>query len=214
MTPTPTHPTHSPIFAHSITLAGALWPARDAAHVEWLRRAALAVFGCALLTISAKVQIPFWPVPFTMQTMIVLLAGMALGWRLGAATVALYLAQGAMGFPVFAQGGGIAYFAGPTGGYLLGFLAAAALTGWLAERGWGRSALSAVAAMLAGTAVIFACGLAWLSYLIGAEKAIVGGLVPFLTSEGLKIVIAAILMPACWRFAGIHGRGEKDKSPS
>ena len=193
---------------NSITLAGALWPARDAAGNEWLRRAALAVFGSAALTISAKVQIPFWPVPFTMQTMIVLLAGMALGWRLGAATVALYLAQGALGLPVFAKGGGLAYFAGPTGGYLLGFLAAAALTGWLAERGWGRSAASTFAAMLAGTAVIFACGLSWLAYLIGAEKALAGGLVPFLTSEGLKIIIAAILMPMCWRLAGIHGRGE------
>ena len=106
---------------HSITLAGALWPAQDAARAEWLRRAALAVFGGVALTVSAKVQIPFWPVPFTMQTMIVLLVGMALGWRLGAATVALYLAQGAMGLPVFAQGGGVAYYAGPTGGYLLGF---------------------------------------------------------------------------------------------
>ena len=193
---------------NSITLAGALWPARDAAGSEWARRAALAVFGGAALTVSAKVQIPFWPVPFTMQTMIVLLAGMALGWRLGAATVALYLAQGALGLPVFAKGGGLAYFAGPTGGYLLGFLAAAALTGWLAERGWGRSAASTFAAMLAGTAVIFACGLSWLAHLIGAEKAIAGGLVPFLTSEGLKIVIAAILMPMCWRLAGIHGREE------
>ena len=193
---------------HSITLAGALWPAQDAARAEWLRRTALAVFGSVALTVSAKIQIPFWPVPFTMQTMIVLLVGMALGWRLGAATVALYLAQGAMGLPVFAQGGGIAYFAGPTGGYLLGFLAAAALIGWLAERGWGRSVMSTVAAMLAGTAVIFACGLSWLAYLIGVEKAILGGLVPFLASAALKIVIAAILMPICWRFAGVHGRGK------
>ena len=199
---------------NSITLAGALWPARDAARAEWLRRAALAVFGCAALTLSAKIQIPFWPVPFTLQTMIVLLAGMALGWRLGAATVALYLAQGALGAPVFAQGGGIAYFAGPTGGYLVGFLAAAALTGRLAEIGWGRTVVSTVAAMLAGTAIIFACGLAWLSYLIGVEKAILGGLVPFLASEGLKIVIAAILMPVCWRFAGIHGRDGKDGESS
>ena len=187
-----------------MTLAGALWPARDAAQSEWLRRAILVVFGGAALTVSAKVQIPFWPVPFTMQTMIVLLAGMALGLRLGLATVGLYLAQGALGFPVFAAGGGIAYFAGPTGGYLMGFLASAALTGWLAERGWGRSALSTLGAMLAGTAVIFACGLSWLSYLIGWEKAVAGGLLPFLSSEALKIVIAAILMPACWRFAGIH----------
>ena len=191
---------------NSITLAGALWPARDAARSEWLRRAALVVFGSAALTVSAKIQVPFWPVPFTMQTLVVLLAGMALGWRLGAATVALYLAQGALGLPVFAKGGGLAYFAGPTGGYLLGFLAAAALTGWLAERGWGKSMASTFAAMLAGTAVIYACGLSWLAYLIGAEKAVAGGLVPFLISDGLKMIIAAILMPACWRLAGIYGR--------
>lgn len=193
---------------NSMTLAGALWPARDAARAEWLRRAALAVFASAALTVSAKIQIPFWPVPFTMQTMIVLLTGMALGWRLGAASVALYLAQGALGFPVFAAGGGLAYFAGPTGGYLLGFLAAAALTGWLAERGWGKSPATTLGAMLAGTVVIFAAGLAWLANLVGWEKAVAGGLLPFLSSEALKIIIAAILMPVCWRWAGVHGRKE------
>ena len=194
---------------NSIPLAGALWPARDIASAEWLRRAALAVGGAAALTLSAKIQIPFWPVPFTMQTMVVLVIGMAFGLRLGAATVALYLAQGALGLPVFAAGGGLAYFAGPTGGYLAGFLAAAALTGRMAERGWGKSPASTVAAMLAGTAVIFACGLAWLANLIGAEKAVAAGLLPFLTSEALKIVIAAILMPVCWRFVNTGGRGGK-----
>lgn len=191
---------------HSITLAGALWPAQNATQAQWLRRAALAIFGSLALTLSAKMQIPFWPVPFTLQTLVVLLVGMTLGWRLGAATVALYLGQGAMGLPVFASGGGIAYFAGPTGGYLIGFFAAALLMGWMAERGWGRSVLSTIGAMLAGTAVIFACGLFWLAYLIGVEQAVMAGLLPFVSSETLKIIIAAILMPACWRFAGRPGR--------
>ena len=191
---------------HSMTLAGALWPARNTAQAEWLRLAVLAVFGSAALAVSAKMQIPFWPVPFTLQTLVVLLVGMTFGPRLGAATVALYLGQGAAGLPVFATGGGLAYFAGPTGGYLIGFLVAALLMGWMAERGWGRSVLSTVGAMLAGTAVIFACGVSWLAYLIGPEQAVAAGLVPFLASAILKIIIAAILMPACWRFAGRPGR--------
>lgn len=187
---------------HSKTLADALWPAQNAAQAEWLRCVVLAVFGSAALTLSAKLQIPFWPVPFTLQTLVVMLVGMTFGWRLGAATVALYLGQGAIGLPVFASGGGIAYFAGYTGGYLIGFLLAAMLMGWLAERGWGRTVLSTVGAMLAGTVVIFACGVPWLAYLIGVEKAIADGLTPFLANAVLKIAIAAILMPACWRFAG------------
>jgi biotin transport system substrate-specific component len=96
----------------------------------------LAVIGSILLTISAKIQVPFWPVPMTMQTLVVLVLGVAYGWRLAGATVLLYLAQGALSLPVFAGGGGLAYMSGPTGGYLVGFLLAAVAVGWLAERGW------------------------------------------------------------------------------
>ena len=119
-----------------ITFADLLWPARGASRP--LRALLLALLGSALLTISAKLEVPFYPVPMTMQTLVVLLLGMAYGARLGAATVLLYLAEGAVGLPVFAgtpeRGIGIAYMMGPTGGYLVGFVLSAAITGWLTER--------------------------------------------------------------------------------
>ena len=106
------------------------------------RNLMLAVGGSLLLWASARLQVPFYPVPMTMQTFVVLMIGAAYGWRLGAATVALYLLQGALGMPVFAgtpeKGIGLAYMAGPTGGYLVGYVAAAAVTGALAGRGWAR----------------------------------------------------------------------------
>jgi biotin transport system substrate-specific component len=134
-----------------------------------------------------------------MQTFVVLVLGMAYGWRLAGATVLLYLAQGAIGLPVFAAGGGIAYFAGPTAGYLVGFLLAAVAVGWLAEHGWDRSPLRTLAAMLIGTAIIFACGIAWLSTLIGLPQAIGAGLVPFLLGEAVKVALATAILPFAWR---------------
>jgi biotin transport system substrate-specific component len=165
-----------------------------------VRTIVLALIGTVLLTLSAKIQVPFWPVPMTMQTFVVLVLGMAYGWRLAGATVLLYLAQGAIGLPVFAAGGGIAYFAGPTAGYLVGFLLAAVAVGWLAEHGWDRSPLRTLAAMLIGTAIIFACGIAWLGTLIGLPQAIGAGLVPFLLGEAVKIALATAILPFAWRF--------------
>ena len=182
--------------AHA-TLADVLWS--PAAGSTAVRAIVLAVIGSLLLTISAKIQVPFWPVPMTMQTFVVLVLGVAYGWRLAGATVLLYLAQGALGLPVFAGGGGLAYMAGPTGGYLAGFLLAAVAVGWLAERGWARSAPSTLAAMLIGTAIIFGCGIAWLATLIGLSQAISAGLVPFLLSEAVKIALATALVPSAWR---------------
>jgi biotin transport system substrate-specific component len=183
--------------AHHPTLAEAVWsPATGSNQV---RAVVLALIGTALLAISAKIQVPFWPVPMTMQTFAVLVLGMAYGWRLAGASVLFYLAQGAIGLPVFAAGGGIAYFAGPTGGYLLGFLLAAVAVGWLAEHGWDRSPLRTLAAMLIGTAVIFALGLAWLATLIGLPQAIGVGLVPFLPGEAVKIALATAILPFAWR---------------
>jgi biotin transport system substrate-specific component len=182
--------------AHA-TLADVLWS--PAAGSTAVRAIVLAVIGSLLLTISAKIQVPFWPVPMTMQTFVVLVLGVAYGWRLAGATVLLYLAQGALGLPVFAGGGGIAYMAGPTGGYLAGFLLAAVAVGWLAERGWARSAPSTLAAMLIGTAIIFGCGIAWLATLIGLPQAVSAGLVPFLLSEAVKIALATALVPFAWR---------------
>jgi biotin transport system substrate-specific component len=179
------------------TLADAVWSPMAGSLA--VRAIALALIGTALLTVSAKIQVPFWPVPMTMQTFVVLVLGMAYGWRLAGATVLLYLAQGAIGLPVFAGGGGIAYMAGPTGGYLAGFLLAAVAVGWLAEDGWDRSVPRTLAAMLIGTGIIFACGLAWLSTLIGLPQAISAGLVPFLLGEAVKVALATAILPFAWR---------------
>jgi biotin transport system substrate-specific component len=179
------------------TLADAVWSPMAGSLA--VRATALALIGTALLTVSAKIQVPFWPVPMTMQTFVVLVLGMAYGSRLAGATVLLYLAQGAIGLPVFAGGGGIAYMAGPTGGYLAGFLLAAVAVGWLAEHGWDRSVPRTLAAMLIGTGIIFACGLAWLSTLIGLPQAFSAGLVPFLLGEAVKVALATAILPFAWR---------------
>ena len=186
------------------TLAATLWPAEGMSKA--LRAILLALVGSALLTVSAKIQVPFWPVPMTMQTFAVLVIGMAYGWRLGAATVLLYLVQGAAGLPVFAGGGGAAYMAGTTGGYLAGFLVAAALVGVLAERGWDRSVGATLLAMAMGTAIIFLLGVAWLTGLIGLEKAIAGGLTPFIAGAAFKIALAAAVLPLAWRLLGRNRR--------
>ena len=132
----------------------------------------LAFAGSVLLAVSAKVQIPFWPVPMTMQTFVVLVIGMAYGARLGAATVGLYLAQGAIGLPVFATGSGLGYMVGPTGGYLAGFLMASYAIGYLASLGWDRSMAKTLAAMLVCTLLIFTPGILWLSSFIGDFKSL------------------------------------------
>ncbi|MCA3564146.1 MAG: biotin transporter BioY [Methylocystis sp.] len=130
-----------------------------------LRQAILAVAGVALLTLSAKVQVPFYPVPMTLQTLVVLLIGAAYGWRLGAVTVGLYLLQGLAGLPVFANSwlAGPAYFLGPTAGFLVAFMASAAITGYAVEKGAARSLPLLAAAMLLAQAVVFAVGALWLA---------------------------------------------------
>lgn len=182
------------------TLIGALWPTTDSAA---LRAALLAIVGSGLIALSAQVQVPLKPVPITMQTFAVLVIGMTYGWRLGAATVALYLAEGAAGLPVFAGGaGGLAVLFGTTGGYLFGFILAAAITGVLAERGWDRNVATAALAMLAGNAAIYLPGLAVLGALIGLGKAIEFGLLPFLLGDVLKLLLAAGLLPVAWKLIG------------
>lgn len=190
------------------TLASALWPTgaarpdMPAPGMAIVRAAILVVAGAGLLWISAKVKVPMIPVPMTMQTFVVLTLGAMLGARLGAATVALYLAQGALGLPVFAdtpeRGLGLAYMTGPTGGYLLGFLVAAALMGWLAERGLGRSVPRLLAAMMLGHAVIFAFGWAWLAGYVGPIKAWTLGVEPFALATLVKSALGAALVPAVW----------------
>lgn len=158
----------------------------------------LLVVGVAALWVSAKVKVPFYPVDMTMQTMVVLLIGAAYGWRLAGATLALYLAQGAIGMPVFTgtpeKGLGIAYLAGPTGGYLFGFLLAAVFTGWSLERIGTRNLFAVGGVMLAAVALIFLCGLFWLGTLFGWDKPILAwGLYPFFLGDLLKVALAASL---------------------
>ena len=154
--------------------------------------------GIALLTASAHIKIPFYPVPLTMQTLIVLGIGMTYGVRLGGVTLLGYLAAGFIGLPVFAGGAGMAYMMGPTGGYLAGFFAAAVVLGALAERGWTRSWATAAAAMLMGNVIIYLLGVGWLTSLIGLEKAVQFGLLPFLYGDALKLIIAALGVPYLW----------------
>ena len=167
---------------------------------EHAAKAFLVVVGSLLLAFSAQFKIPLYPVPVTGQTLLVLLIGMAYGPRLGAATVAAYLLQGAVGLPVFAGGAfGLATLFGMTGGYLFGFVAAAFAMGWLAQRGMGRTVISTVLAMFAGNIVIYLCGVTWLATFIGANKALAAGLLPFLYGDAVKLVVAAGLMPVAWR---------------
>jgi len=164
----------------------------------------LAVVGTLLLTIAAKIQVPFYPVPMTMQTFVVLTLGMAYGWRLGGATLLLYLAEGAVGLPVFAgtpeKGIGIVYMLGGTGGYLVGFVLAAAVCGWLAERGWDRNVATTALAMLAGNVLIYVPGLLWLGILYGWDKPILEwGLTPFILGDLTKLALASAVLPFAWK---------------
>ena len=154
--------------------------------------------GLALLTISAHIKIPFYPVPLTMQTLIVLGIGMTYGARLGGITLLGYLGAGLIGLPVFAGGAGMVYMMGPTGGYLVGFFSAAVVLGALAERGWTRNWATAAAAMLIGNAIIYLLGVGWLTSLIGWDKAVQFGLLPFLYGDALKLIIAALGVPYLW----------------
>jgi len=189
------------------TLIDRIWP--DGRISKGLRSIILAVIGSALLWLSAKIQVPFWPVPMTMQTFVVLTLGMAYGWRLGAATVTLYLVEGAAGLPVFAgtpeKGIGLAYMLGGTGGYLVGFVLAAAVCGYLAERGWDRRVVTTALAMLIGNALIYIPGLVWLGSLFGWDKPIVEwGLTPFILGDLVKLALAAAILPLVWKTLRRH----------
>ena len=192
-----------------MTLVQTVWPSASPA----ARNAILAIAGTLLLAISAKVHIPFWPVPLTMQTFVVLVLGMAYGWKLGAATMLLYLAEGALGLPVFAgtpeRGIGVSYMVGPTGGYLAGFLAGAVLCGWLAERGWDRSWWRTAIAMTAGHLLILLLGFLWLATIVGAAKAYAVGVAPFYAATAAKTALAVLALPLAWKLLN-----EPGKSPS
>lgn len=172
-------------------------------------RTASVLFITVLTIVAAQVSIPlpFTPVPFTLQPMIVLLGAAALGPRLGLSSQILYLAAGIAGLPVFAASPvlpqGVARLLGPTGGYLMSYPFAAFVTGYLAERGLDRRYLTSAVAMGAGLVVIFAFGVAWLAWglpHVGLSAATASGLVPFLPADLVKVLVAAAVLPAAWRF--------------
>ncbi|MGL4965098.1 MAG: biotin transporter BioY [Inquilinus sp.] len=160
-----------------------------------LRSAVLVVLGTALMALSAKIQVPFYPVPMTLQSGVVLLIGGAYGWRLGGLTMLAYIAEGFAGLPVFAGPvAGPAYLAGPTAGYLVGFVVSAALMGLAVERGWTRSLVGMAVAITVASLIPFVTGVAWLAVLIGPAAAISGGLVPFIPAAILKGALAGALL--------------------
>ena len=166
-------------------------------------KAALIIGGSLLLWLSAKVQVPFWPVPMTLQVMALFAIAATFGLRLGLATVALYVLEGALGLPVFAntpeRGIGLAYMMGPTGGYILGFLLMAAVVGWLADRGWSRHALKLFIAGLIGLALVYLPGLAWLAQFVGMDKVLTFGFWPFILGDLVKLAVVALAVPAAWK---------------
>jgi biotin transport system substrate-specific component len=189
-------------------LAAVLWPRRADGWSGVLRALILIVLGTALLTLSAKVNLPLPYVPMTLQTLVVLVIGAAYGWRLGSATVIAYLAEGAIGFPVFAgPAGGLAPLLGPTGGYLLGFVAAAFVTGWLSERGWDRSVPRLFVAMGFGHVLILAAGFVWLAFgmKLGVDKAWLVGIAPFMAASLIKNALGATLVPTIRRMLDRRG---------
>jgi len=160
----------------------------------------LAFTGSILLWVSAKTQVPFFPVPMTLQTLAIMLIAATCGFRLGLAIIGLYMIEGMLGLPIFSgtpdRGIGIAYMMGPTAGYLVGFVVATGLVGWFSERGAAQSALKLFAVMFVATALILALGFAWLATFIGAEAAFSAGVAPFMLGELFKVSIAAMLVPA------------------
>lgn len=171
----------------------------ESGNARLIAYAGFAILGSLILWASAKISVPFWPVPMTLQTGAVALLAAAYGWRLGLATVVLYLLEGAVGMPVFegtpAKGIGLAYMVGTTGGYLIGFAVAAAVVGWLVEQGFGRNPIKLFGAMVLGDAFVFALGLLWLGTVVGWDKPVLEwGLYPFVLGDLLKLALAAALV--------------------
>ncbi len=194
------------------SLAVALWPERTS---NIVKAVTLVIAGTLLLTLSAKIKVPFWPVPQTLQTFAVMAIAAAYGWRLGVITVVAYLAEGFLGLPVFTNTppalAGPGYFLGTTGGFLIGFIPAAFIIGYAADRGWDRSVARMAASMLVADAVVMILGFTWLAgfaflssgaHGVGMAGAWAGGVAPFLLGDAIKIALAACLVPAGWALLG------------
>jgi biotin transport system substrate-specific component len=172
-----------------------------------LKQAALVAFGVVFLAVCAKISVPMFPVPITMGTFAVLGLGAAYGPRLGLTTIMLYMIIGAAGMDVFAsssaENNGVSYMLGGSGGYLVGYVLATLALGTLARAGWDRSPVKMAGAMLLGNAIIYIPGLIWLGMSYGWDKPILEwGFTPFIIGDAIKLALAAMLIPAAWKFIG------------
>src|SRR6188768_3353290 len=198
--------TSRPLVSHASTVLDQV-SMRAASANAWTGVQMLSVLFVTVLTAAGaqlSFPLPFTPVPFTIQPMIVLIGAAALGSRLGALSQIFYLMLGLAGLPVFAFSPelpqGFARLLGPTGGYLMAYPIAAFLTGLLAERGLDRRYLTSILAMSAGLTVIFAGGVMWISRLAGPETALATGLYPFIVVDVIKVVAAGLVLPTAWKF--------------
>jgi biotin transport system substrate-specific component len=202
------HLTRLPIEERGITIADFLVPIRVGERMGTrLRHIALIAIGALFIFLTAKIAIPVpgSPVPITGQTFGVLLVGGALGFRRGAASIAVYILIGLVGLPFFAEGkGGVSVILGATGGYLVGFLVAGSVVGRLAELGWDRRIIGALGAMAIGNVVIYLVGVPWLMAVAHYDLAtgIAKGLTPFLVGDAIKLILAAAAFPAAWWIVG------------
>lgn len=163
---------------------------------------ALVAAGAGLVAVAAQIAVPLWPVPITGQTLAVLLVGSSLGMVRGALSMVLYALLGIVGLPVFSDASsGLGIIAGPTGGYIIGFILSAALVGWIAQQSWDRRFVGAALAFAAGTVVTFATGLVWLSasLSLNLEATLAAGLYPFIIGGIVKALLAAAIIPLAWR---------------
>jgi len=188
------------IMVTNVTYAGLLRPSNKV--YAGFYDITLIIGGSLFIAASARLKIflPFSPVPITGQTFAVLMTGALLGaWR-GSLSALLYIIMGVSGLGVFALGGGFSVLSGPTGGYLVGFIAAAYVTGLLAERGWDRRIVTTILAMVLGNITLYAFGLLWLCCLVGISRTVlVMGLYPFIIGDLLKIAFAALVLPSGWK---------------
>lgn len=174
----------------------------------WVKRVVMVVLGIAALAVAAKIKVPVWPspVPITLGTFAVLTIGTAYGPRMGLATILGYMLIGALGFDVFANSAastsGIEYMMGGTGGYLVGYVLATLTLGYAARRGWDRNVLLLAVGMFVGNLIIYVPGVMWLAHLYTWENAFAWGVTPFLIGDAMKLVLAALIVPAVWKLVG------------
>ncbi|GGE46482.1 biotin transporter BioY [Agaricicola taiwanensis] len=163
------------------------------------RRIAIIALGSLVIAAAARINVPMYPVPMSLQTLAIIVIAALSGFRLSSEILGAYLIQGIIGLPVFATGAGFAYFMGPTGGYLVGFFLGAIAIGYLADRGWNNSLPKLAASLTLGHALVFVPGVAWLAVLIGWEKALVSGLAVFIVGSIVKTLLGVAMVKAALR---------------